>query len=123
VLRGFIDESHDGSAVPKVFTLSCLVSDDSVWPWFDLDWTRVLQEKNAQLQQEGRKQISRYHAADCSNLVGEFSGWTVPEQIEFSVQLFDVFKKNPVHIHSYDMPLQLLVQQFPETKPNPVGFA
>ena len=74
-----------------MFTLSCLISDDSMWPWFELDWLKVLDEKNAELKIAGRKTISRYHAADCSNLFGEFKGWTVPEQIEFSLKLFDVF--------------------------------
>lgn len=123
VLRGFIDESHDGSAVPKLFTLACLVSDDSMWPWFEMAWVKVLEEKNEQLKKENRTLLTRYHAADCSSLRGEFTGWTVEEQKEFVIKLFHVFEKHPVHIHSYDMPLQLLVQEFPETKPNPVGFA
>jgi len=124
VLRGFMDESHDGSGtVPKLFSLSCVVGDDTLWPWFEIDWVKVLEWKNEQLRSQGRSEISRYHAADCSSCLGEFKGWTVDEQIEFSQKLFEVFKKHPVHIYGFDMPLQLLVQEFPETKPNPVGFA
>ena len=123
VLRGFIDESHDHDLVPKVFDLTCLVTYDNMWPWFEMAWVKVLEDKNAELKRQGRPQISRYHAADCSNLKGEFKGWAVSEQIEFSLKLFDVFRKHPVHIHAYDIPLQLLVQEIPETASNPTGFA
>ncbi len=123
MLRGFIDESHDANPVPKVFVLACIVSDDSMWFWFELGWQKVLDEKNVQLRAKGRKEISRYHAADCSNSRGEFKGWSVDEQIEFCTKLFDVFRRHGVHFHSFDMPLQLLVQEIPETKSNPVGFA
>lgn len=88
-----------------------------------MDWVKVLDQKNEQLKKEGRPPISRYHAADCSSLHGEFEGWTVDEQIEFSLKLFAVFAAHPVHIHSFDMPLQLLVQEIPETASNPSGFA
>lgn len=123
VFRGFIDESHDPNPIPKVFDLSCLVAYDNLWPWFEMAWVKVLEDKNEELTKQGRSTISRYHAADCSSLRGEFKGWSVEEQIEFSLKLFDVFRRHPVHIHSFDMPLQLLVQEIPEVAPNPVGFA
>jgi len=122
-LRGFIDESHDGNPVPKVFDLTCIVTYDNMRPWFEMAWVKVIEEKNTELKRHGRPQISRYHAADCSSRLGEFKGWTVDEQIEFSLKLFNVFRRHPVHIHSYDMPLQLLVHEVPETAQNPVGFA
>jgi hypothetical protein len=123
MLRGFIDESHDPGPVPKVFTLSCIVGFDNMLPWFEMAWVKVLEEKNTDLERQGRRKISRYHAANCSSLQGEFHGWSVDEQIEFSLKLFDVFRKHPLHIHAFDVPLQLLVQEIPETAENPVGFA
>jgi hypothetical protein len=122
VLRGWIDESHDDAPVPKVFTLSCLIAYDNMWPWFEMAWAKVLEEKNEELGKQGRPPISRYHAADCSSLQGEFKGWSVDEQIELSLKLFNVFRNHPVHIHGYDMPLQLLVQEIPEAAQNPIGF-
>lgn len=121
--RGFIDESHDRGLIPKVFNLTCVIAYDNMWPWFEMAWVKVLDEKNEELAKQDRPQISRYHAADCSSLQGEFTGWTVAEQIEFSLKLFSVFRQHPVHIHGYDMPLQLLVQEIPVTAGNPVGFA
>jgi hypothetical protein len=123
VFRGYIDESHDDDLVPKVFNLSCLIAYDNMWPWFEMAWVKVLEEKNAELKSQNRKQLSRYHAADCSSRKNEFEGWSTDEQIEFSLKLFDVFRKHPVHFHGYGMPLQLMVQEIPETASNPVGFA
>jgi hypothetical protein len=122
-LRGFIDESHDPKSVPKVFNLSCIIGHDSQIPWFEMAWANALEAKNAELTEQGRPKISRYHASDCSNLKGEFEGWAIPEQIEFSHKLLEVFRKHPLHIHSFDLPLQLLLQEIPEVAPNPIGFA
>lgn len=123
LFRGFIDESHDPDPVPKVFNLTCVATHDSMWSWFEMAWMNVLETKNEELKKQNRRQISRYHAADCSSLRGEFKGWSVDEQIEFSRNLFKVFRTHPVHVHSYDMPLQLMVQHIPETASKPVGFA
>jgi hypothetical protein len=121
--RGYIDESHDNAKIPKLFTLSCIIGFDNMLPWFEMAWTKVLEDKNEQLRQEGRQPISRYHAVYCNNLRGEYKDWSVEEQIEFSLKLFKVFRHHPIHIHSYDLPLQLMVQEIPETQPNPIGFA
>ena len=123
VFVGYIDESHDGANVPKVFCLSCLVSSTAGWLYFHWDWLKVLEWKNNELRRQGRREISRVHAADLNNFEGEFRGWTPDERLEFSIKLTDVFRRNPVHIHGWDMPLQILVEEFPEVAPNPVGFA
>ncbi len=123
VFVGYIDESYDDAAIPKVFNLSCLVSSNAGWLCFQRDWLKVLEWKNAELQRQGRKEISRVHAAPMNNFQGEFKGWTPDERLEFSIKLTEVFKENPVHIHGWDMPLQILVEEFPEIAPNPVGFA
>jgi hypothetical protein len=123
MFRGFIDESHDPDVVPKVFTLSCIVGYDNMLTWFEMAWVKVLEDKNVELARQNRPLIYRYHAADCSSVTGEFEGWSVQEQIEFSLKLLNVFRRHEVHIHSFDIPLQLLVQEIPETADNPVGFA
>jgi hypothetical protein len=122
-LRGYIDESHDPAPIPKIFNLTCLVGYDNFLPWFELAWVKVIEEKNEELTKAGRPAISRYHASDCSNLKGEFRHWTIEEQIEFSQKLFSVFRKHPVHIHSFDLSLQVLVQEIPEAASNPTGLA
>jgi hypothetical protein len=123
VLVGYIDESYDGSAVPKVFTLSCLVSDTSMWIHFEWAWLKVLEEKNKELRSQGRKESTRFHAQDINNFAEEYKDWNGAERLAFCEQLTDVFKRHPVHIHAWEMPLDVLVEEIPETKPNPIGFA
>lgn len=123
MLRGFIDESYDGGNPPKVFELSCIVTSDPGCVYFDLDWQALLDSKNSELRSQGRKEISRFHAADFNNYYGDFEDWTPEEQRDFSHRIVRVFKWNPVHIHGWNMPLDVLVEEFPETEPNPMGFA
>ena len=81
VLRGFIDESIDGKEViPRVFNVSCLVANNSAWPYIEWDWVEVLDEKNKELEKQGRKRITRFHASDFSNSLGEFKGWDDPDE-------------------------------------------
>jgi hypothetical protein len=123
LLRGFIDESYDGGNPPKIFELSCVVTSDSGCVYFDLDWQALIETKNEELREQGRKEIRRFHAADFNSFRGDFDGWTPDEQKEFSRRVVKVFEDNPVHIHGWNMPLELLVQELPETRPNPLGFA
>ena len=84
MLRGFIDESHDGGKPPKIFELSCLITSDAGCVYFDLDWQDLVEKKNEELRKQGRKAISRFHAAPFNNYRGEFEGWTPDEQEDFS---------------------------------------
>jgi len=52
--------------------------------WFESAWKKCLKSKNKELKKQDRRQLSRYHAADCAALRGEFEGWTIPEQIAFT---------------------------------------
>jgi len=123
VLVGYMDESYDGSALPKVFTLSCLVSDMSMWIYFEWAWLKVLEEKNEELRSQGRKELTRFHAESINNFTGEYKDWDGDERLALCEKLTDVFRRHPVHIHAWDMPLDILVEEIPETKANPIGFA
>jgi hypothetical protein len=123
VLVGYMDESYDGSAIPKVFNLSCLVSSILGWIYFDWQWHKVLDEKNQELRSQGRKELSRFHAQDINNFAGDYKDWDGPERQSFCEKLTGVFHRNPVHIHGWDMPLDVLVEVIPEAKPNPIGLA
>lgn len=123
VLVGYVDESYDGSKVPKVFNLSCIVSDTSMWIYFEWAWLKVIEEKNKELRSQGRTELTRFHAQDINNFAGEYKGWSPAERLAFCEKLTDVFNHHPVHIHSFDMPLDVLVEEISETKPNPIGFA
>lgn len=119
LFRGYIDESYS----QRMFTLSCLMSDASGWMWFESAWKKCLRTKNKSLKSQGRKLISRYHAADCSSLKGDFEGWTVDEQIEFTKRLLSACKKSKFFdVTSYSMPLDNFVKEFPEYKHDPIGY-
>jgi len=123
VLRGFIDESKGGEKIPKLFSLSCLIANNASWPFLEWDWVGILDRKNQKLRAEGRQAISRFHASDFSNSFNEFEGWESDEKKDFVSEMIGVFSRYNFHVYSYDMPLQLLVKEIPETSPNPVGFA
>ena len=117
LLRGYIDESYSN----ELFTLSCLKSDILTWRRFESGWKNVLSFINKKLKAQGRQQISRYHAADCSSRTSEFSGWTTEEQIALTQELLKVFKRNWVSVTSYTMPMKLFLQVFPEFTKDPMG--
>jgi hypothetical protein len=122
VIWGYIDESYrdDGKGL---FTLASIISEGSTWSWFELAWQNCLDKKNAELASRGRKQITRYHAADCSSRLGEFEGWTTEEQIEFVKGLMKVFADHPVNSVAYTIDLSELAEEIPEPEPNAIGFA
>jgi len=118
IIRGYIDESYDSD----IFTLSCAMSDVKGWQGIESAWKKCLVAKNKELKKAGRQQISRYHAADCSSLVNEFAGWSVPEQIAFSKELMAIFNrgKNWINVIAYSMPLAAFKAEFPECSDDPL---
>ena len=121
LFTGYIDDS--GSKESNLFTLSCLVGWGSQWFWFEQAWIKLLEETNKSLEAQGRKQLSRYHAADCSSCYNDFQGWTRDEQIEFTTKIINIFRRHPMLIASYTVNLRELVDEIPETKPSPLRFA
>ena len=120
ILRGYIDESYS----PKVFSLSCVMSNPSGWMHLESAWKKCLRAKNKSLKKQGRPEISRYHAADCSSRVGEFRGWTTEEQIELTKKLVGIFHRNPnwANVIAYSVPMDEFARQFPEYNSDLMGF-
>jgi hypothetical protein len=87
------------------------------------NWLNVLEKKNKELKAQGKKELSRYHASDCSFRYNEFKDWTVPEQIEFTDQLIRKVFRHPMVIISYTLDTRDLVAEFPEAKEKPHGLA
>jgi hypothetical protein len=121
MLVGHIDDS--GSAKTHLLTLSCVVSHGGMWWWIEQAWLEVLRKKNEELKAQGRKQLSRYHASDCSNLKKEFEDWTIPEQIAFTEQFIKKVFRHPMWLTSYTLDLRDLVAHFPEAKEDPYSLA
>ncbi|MBI3406646.1 MAG: hypothetical protein HY046_14425 [Acidobacteria bacterium] len=104
------------------FVLSCLIGRGAWWTWIDLAWQKMLDETNAFLKSQGRRTLTRYKASDCNNLVGEFEGWTIEEQIALTKKMLTIFRAHPLNVVSYSVNLKELVTEIPETKPDPKGF-
>ena len=115
LFRGYIDESYDPE-YKSVFTLSCLLSTGKIWGDLSRAWKLMLGSWNRRLQRHGRPKISRYHAADCSNLKKEFKDWNVDEQKELFVDILKVFKKHQVDTVALSIDLQDLDSHFPEAR-------
>lgn len=119
--NGYIDDSGNND----IFTLSCVMAQGTNWTWFVIDWENVLEETNRKLREQGRKELSRYHAADCSSRHNEFEGWTTEEQIEFTKKLLKVFEKNSnaVTVISYSVNLNELTEEIPDAHDDPYRAA
>jgi hypothetical protein len=104
-----MDES--GSAETHLFTLSCVLSHGGQWWWFENAWVNRLEKKNLDLRQQGRKELSRYKASDCSCFQNEFKGWNKGEQILFLEGLLDVFRYHQTAIVSYTIDLRHIVEE------------
>ena len=110
--QGYIDESYN----KHVFTLSALLSTSKIWSEFSREWKLMLDSWNRKLKKQGRPSISRYHAADCSNLKREFSGWQEGEQRELFVDILKIFKRRQVDTVALSLNLDDLDTYFPEAK-------
>jgi hypothetical protein len=124
LLRGYIDESYDS----QVFTLACLSGFKSKWIWVAKEWSKCLRNWNQRLKRQGRKRISRYHATDCSNRLGDFEGWSLEEQKEFTSDLFKSFSdpKRPLDIIAFSVNMSEFREVFAGyeklLKPDAPGF-
>jgi hypothetical protein len=121
LLEGYIDES--GSRESHLFTLSCVVSHGGQWWHIENAWLKRLEKKNQKLKAQGRQELSRYKAADCSSFHNEFADWTKDEQKAFLEGLLDVFRYHPTAIVSYTVDLNHIAEQMPETKGKPEAVA
>jgi len=121
VFKGYFDESGNDD----IFTLSCVFAKMSNWGFLIIDWLEVIEQKNRDLKKQGRKELSRFHAADCSSYVEEFAGWDENERRPFLADLLRVLERpaNGINSLAYSIRLKNLVEDLPETAPDPRGFA
>lgn len=97
------------------------MSDPPDWRRIETAWKKRLAAKNRELRAQGRTEITRYHAADCSSRRGEFKGWTVPEQIDFTKTLLKTLERRFLNVIAYSAPLDVLIKVFPEHAADPVA--
>jgi hypothetical protein len=122
LLRGYIDESYN----KDVFALSCAMAEGGEGTWISYAWENCIERWNAKLKKQGRPEISRYHAADCSNLQNEFSGWSRDEQRELTSDLVNALRCHPLDTLAFAIDMKEFHNVFPEArkeaKPDLNGF-
>lgn len=120
ILTGYIDDSGDAR---EIFTLSCLLAEGTTWTSMEADWKAMLDAKNDELRCAGRREISRYHAADCSSRLDEFEGWSVDEQKEFTQNMLGIFRRQPMlNTISFSLNLRELVEELPWSAHDPLEW-
>src|SRR5262249_9974035 len=77
------------------------------WLCTDEDWRPIASEWRSRIEMEQRNSIkhgfppiTRYHAADCSSLVGEFDrskGWDNDRQLRLIKRLIEIITKKRKH--------------------------
>lgn len=76
VLSAYIDDS--ASKGGRILCAGGWLCDDDDWNAIESEWWSRIEMEQRNSIRKGFPPISRYHAADCSNLVGEFDrakGW------------------------------------------------
>ena len=77
------------------------------------DWERCIQEWNQWLRARHRKQLSRYHASDCSNKKNEFKRWSSNERNELTADLIKILQKYLLHTLAYAIDMKKFYKVFP----------
>jgi hypothetical protein len=101
-----------------MFTYSCVLGRGTAWLRLTSEWKKRLRNKNQSLRKQGRKELSRYHASDCSNLKREFAGWDSPEQISFVKPLIAAAGKRTLNAFAFSLRFDELLHLVPTNKEN-----
>jgi hypothetical protein len=96
--------------------LSCLLSTGKIWSELSRAWKLMLDSVNRKLKAQGRRTISRYHAADCSNLKREFADWTTDEQKAFFTDILKLFRRHQVDTVALSINLDEFHRLIPEAR-------
>jgi hypothetical protein len=90
VLTVHLDESYNN----RTMAVGGWLCDNDTWEQIERAWIQRIAFENRLSLKQRFKPISRYHAADCSNLKNEFEGWPVERQIGFSKKLIEIIGRN-----------------------------
>jgi len=110
MLSGYFDESFNKQKTILVF--GGWITKDKQCERLESQWLRRLDLENRVLPAD--KQISRYHAAECSSCVGEFAGWSKNQQIRFSKALLRIMSRRELLAIACGVVIPELIEVFPE---------
>jgi hypothetical protein len=113
VIKAFFDESYN-SKESRMLAVAGIVAQDRVWDQIEAGWKTVLDEKNTELARQGRKQLSRYHAAEMNAHSNEFEGWGQEETLQFTEKLLSAIRGRDIFILSFAIIMDDMVAVFPK---------
>lgn len=125
ILTGYIDESYDGRDHPDDFTLACIMASADDWKHvISPKWRTLFASVNQELSRQGRRQITRYKAAECNGSYDEFEGWTQPEKLALTKQMSEVFDHTELKLTqaAWSVRLSRIHQKIPSIQ-DPKSFA
>jgi hypothetical protein len=98
VLSAYIDDS--ASKDGRILCAGGWLCDDDDWSAIEKEWEDRVEMERRNSIKKGFPPITRYHAADCSSLVGEFDrakGWDNERQRRFVARLIEIITKKRKH--------------------------
>lgn len=122
VIKGLFDESYNSNN-PRMFLVGGIVAQAREWDDIENGWKSALDFKNGELANQGRKQISRYHASSMNARDGEYEDWNQDEIREFTERLLFVLNERDIFILSFGVILDDMVKIFPEWSKDNQAFA
>jgi hypothetical protein len=115
MLSAYLDESYNN----RTFCVGGWVLPDKAWIAFERDWNRRIEMERRNSAKKGFPPISRYHAADCANLRGEFAedkGWDCARQLRLSKSLLGTIIKHRPHGVVIGGSIEQFLRYFPDDK-------
>jgi hypothetical protein len=86
MMSAYLDESYG----PSTVCVGGWIATDEKWDRIQEEWLTRLNYENRVSAKHGLKKLRRFHAADCSNLVNDFEGWSRGRQIRFVKALLNI---------------------------------
>jgi hypothetical protein len=90
VLTFYVDESYDSLTL----CVGGWLCGQRCWSDIERKWGQRVEYERRQSAKRSERQISRFHASDCSNRRGEYEQWTPVRQKLFVRRLVDVLIQN-----------------------------
>lgn len=112
MLAYYADESYDD----VTFCVGGWLYDAEGWKKLEARWKRRIEYEQRRSLKRGETPISRFHAADCSNRRGEFSGWSVARQTLFFKKLVGILCGHEVFGIAWGSSFKDQIAHFPHYK-------
>jgi hypothetical protein len=106
----YFDESYNN----RLFLIGGLIAFGADIQRLERAWSARIAKENKRLLSQGRKPITRYHAAELNARNEEFEGWTANESKAFSKALLRLVRKREIYAIGYGVILKDLQSVFPE---------